>query len=122
MMRVRFLKDRFGITFDQYVALDDNLITTEQQSLSDIITDSIQSKNEDDNQEDDDDDDEPPTPPPPPPSRSAALDALSILRAYFTSSSNESDKFLRSINKLESKIIQTTSDKLRQTVLQDFFN
>ena len=74
-----------NINFDDYLHEDDNLCTTEEESLDQIIaghqTPDMEEK------EDDSDDDEENTSAPPP-SQLAAFNAFSVLMNYFTSFSN----------------------------------
>ena len=96
------------------MGIDDDLVTSEIQSLEEIIRDNCE-----DNEDDVEMENEPELSKIP--SRSEALDALDILRNYMqmgNADSNSSDMF--KINSLENSILNNNVT-LRQTTLDSFF-
>ncbi len=97
-----------GINIDDYVSVDDMLVTGEEQSLDEIITEFQSAATEGEDDESDDDEENTPEPPP---SKSDAFNSLGVLRHYLTSLPNVPEEIFFQVNAIENVVLHPRCTK-----------
>ena len=112
-----------SMTFDDYVSVDDNLLTFEQMTETDLLMEIAASNRDEEEEEEEQDDDggdgQQDNGNSQICSQSEARTFIEELRKYFESKAQTSDITFSSINQLESAVTKCVN--LRQPIINDFF-